>query len=67
MKKKKTVHKNVGAPLIGLERGEDCFHLNMDAHAWRGVGRIGQLGVLSDWISLLQNSTFPEKKVEEGE
>ena len=47
-------YQKVGALLIDLEGGEGSFDLDMDAHAWREMGRIGQLGILSDWIRLLQ-------------
>ena len=54
MKKTETEYKKVGALLIDLEEGEGSFDLDMDAHAWREMGRIGQLDILSDWIRLLQ-------------
>ena len=44
----------VGALLIDLKEGEGSFDLDMDAHAWREMGRMGQLDILSDWIKLLQ-------------
>ena len=54
MKKTETEYKKVGALLIDLEGGEGSFDLDMDAHAWREMGRIGQLDILSDWIRLFQ-------------
>ena len=54
MKTTEAEYKKVGALLIDLEGGEGSFDLDMDAHAWREMGRIGQLGILSDWIRLLQ-------------
>ena len=47
-------YRKVGALLIDLEGGEGSFDLDMDAHAWREMGRIGQLDILMDWIRLLQ-------------
>jgi len=46
--------ENVGTLLINLKAGEGSFDLDMDAHAWKKIGRIGQLDILSDWIRLLQ-------------
>ena len=54
MKKTAAEYKKVGALLIDLEGGEGSFNLDMDAHAWLEMGRIGQLDILSDWIRLLQ-------------
>ena len=54
MKTTEAEYKKVGALLIDLEGGEGSFDLDMDAHAWNAIGRIGQLDILSDWIRLLQ-------------
>ena len=56
MKTTEAEYKKVGALLIDLEGGEGSFDLDMDAHAWREMGRIGQLDILSDWINLLQKA-----------
>jgi hypothetical protein len=47
-------YSEVGTLLIDLEGGEGSFDLDVDAYAWQRMGRIGQLDMLSDWISLLQ-------------
>ena len=47
--------EEVGTLLINLKAGEGSFELDTDAHAWKKIGRIGQLDILSDWIRLLQN------------
>jgi len=54
MKTTEAEYQKVGALLIDLEGGEGSFDLDMDAHAWREMGRTGQLDILSDWIRLLQ-------------
>ena len=54
MKATEAEYEKVGALLIDLEGGEGSFDLDMDAYAWREMGRIGQLDILSDWINLLQ-------------
>ena len=54
MKTTEAEHKKVGALMIDLEGGEGSFVLDIEAHAWREMGRIGQLDILSDWIRLLQ-------------
>ena len=54
MKTTEPEYKKVGALLIDLEGGEGSFVLDIEAHAWREMGRIGQLDILSDWIRLLQ-------------
>ena len=54
MKTTEPENKKVGALLIDLEGGEGSFVLDIEAHAWREMGRIGQLDILSDWIRLLQ-------------
>ena len=54
MKTTEAEYKKVGALLIDLEGGEGSFVLDMDAHAWRKMGRTGQLDILSDWIKPLQ-------------
>ena len=54
MKTPEPEYKKVGALLIDLEGGEGSCDLDIEAHAWREMGRIGQLDILSDWIRLLQ-------------
>ena len=54
MKTTEAEYKKVCALLIDLEGGEGSFVLDMDAHAWRKMGRTGQLDILSDWIKPLQ-------------
>ena len=54
MKTTEPEYKKFGALLIDLEGGEGSFVLDIEAHAWREMGRIGQLDILSDWIRLLQ-------------
>ena len=54
MRTKEAEYRKVGALLIDLEGGEGSFDLDIDAHAWREMGRTGQLDILSDWIRLLQ-------------
>ena len=56
MKTTEAEYQKVGALLIDLEGGEGSFDLDMDAHAWREMGRIGQLDILSDWIDRLQKA-----------
>ena len=46
MKTTEAEYQKVGALLIDLEGGEGSFDLDMDAHAWREMGRIGQLDIL---------------------
>ena len=54
MKTTEPEYKKVDALLIDLEGVEGSCDLDMGAHAWREMGRIGQLDILSDWIRLLQ-------------
>ena len=54
MKTTEPEYKKVGALLIDLEGGEGSCDLDIEAHAWREMGRIGRLDILSDWIRLLQ-------------
>ncbi len=48
--------EEVGVLLIDLKAGEGSFDLDIDAHAWKKIGRMGQLDILSDWLNLLQNT-----------
>ena len=48
--------EEVGTLLINLKEGEGSFKLDTDTHAWKKIGRIGQLDILSDWINLLQKA-----------
>ena len=46
--------EEVGTLMIDLKAGEGSFDLDMDADAWKKIGRMGQLDILSDWVRLLQ-------------